>query len=1468
MKKALHFVLLISLIIASITFFTKKYSPVTYKGTLIEREDEEGDEEDNPEEAFRQEFELTKDPKLNIVPTERLITAVAIRNSRLARMRQLGPVSGINWLERGPNNVGGRTRAIMYDLRDSANGYKKVWAGSVGGGLWYTNDITATTTTWNKINDFLPNLAITALIQNPLNRQEMYAGTGEGWQNADAIRGLGIFKSSDGGTTWNLLPNASSTDFYRIQKLAITSNGVIFACTRQAGLQRSTDNGATWTKVLASGTGGGNNDAAADIEIAADGSLYCSFGIFNVGSIYRSKDGGSTWKKIYTSASNERRIELAPAPSNANRLYVLVADSSNAIKKIMTTTTAAADSTIWTTVDNPSWCDQGTTRTDFTRSQAWYDLIAAVDPTNENTFYIGGVDILKSTNAGTSFTQISQWASGCSSLPYVHADIHNILFRPDAATTPSANNEFLVGCDGGIFRTTNAGAAFTAKNTNYNVTQFYTVAIHPTLTNYFLCGSQDNGTQKFTAPGINTTTQATGGDGTTAYIDQNDGNVQISSTPNNNYFVSINGGSTFLRRSFNNNGSFVNPTDYEDAGRRLYAANTTGTYFRWNNPAVAGTDTTTVTVAQLTASVTHVYASQLTPNRVYFGMSNGSVVRVDNAHIGKTQTGTVIKTGTGSVSCVAPDLADENHVLVTYSNYGVVSIYESKNAFSATPTWTSVEGNLPDMPVRWAMFDPRNVNAAIIATEVGVWSTDNLHAAVVDWQPTNTGLANVRTDMIRYRPLDRTLAAATHGRGMFTATVPNVTTPDINFKTGTAANPEATDVTAAGCRNYKDYTVQMTIANAPQGNAEVTINIDTSSTAKFGVDFDFTTNGNFNSPSNKINFTSGSVAPQTITVRVYDDAEVENDEFVRFSYTLAGSSNAQRGSVFQTVAFNITDNDISPILPAPADYTVGTISFFMDPAPFDARVKSKKTQMLYTATELMSAGLTNGKINSLTIPINKRSTRSYQNMVVKMGTTNRNVLIDSLGIYEVTNTTTVKNPFTFTPATSTATGFANNTFVFDAPFDWDGTSSVVVEFCYTNATADTTNFSDRAGGYQNGTTAQRNTIWKDNIDCSASITGSSGYTSFSNGLRPQIIFNLTNFGTRADSALNASKTEYFSSNNDLYFYSAKSTVVLAKIRNLSNINYGCTQVVIDRAGNSASQFWNNNPANYIMDKTYRVLPATNNSGGSYEITFYFTAAEKQGWEAATRQSFSNIQVSKVPGQIKNVTPANPQPDGPDTVQVVTPTSVGAIGNMFYVTATFNNGFSGFGFGIPTGSLPITLLNFTGKLQGDNVLLQWNTSSEQNSSHFNIEKSLDGTTYRKVGEVKAAGSSNTERKYSFLDKEFATDYNYYRLNMLDNDNKSKLSDVVVVRNTKNNQGMFVINNPFTDYIMVRFGKVPQSQLKLQLADLSGRVIQTESFNGLSQNVIRFNVHSKVLSKGVYILSAVADGNRYTAKVVMQ
>src|SRR5688572_21022412 len=128
--------------------------------------------------AMAYEFEITKDPALNRVPRERLIAAEQYRIQKLASIngRSNTAVSGISWTERGPNNVAGRTRALLYDLNDAGNGYKKVFAGSVGGGLWYTNDISAGTPVWTQVNDFMGNLAITTLAQDPSNTQNMYAG--------------------------------------------------------------------------------------------------------------------------------------------------------------------------------------------------------------------------------------------------------------------------------------------------------------------------------------------------------------------------------------------------------------------------------------------------------------------------------------------------------------------------------------------------------------------------------------------------------------------------------------------------------------------------------------------------------------------------------------------------------------------------------------------------------------------------------------------------------------------------------------------------------------------------------------------------------------------------------------------------------------------------------------------------------------------------------------------------------------------------------------------------------------------------------------------------------------------------------------------------------------------------------------------------------------------------------------------
>jgi hypothetical protein len=185
---------------------------------------------------------------------------------------------------------------------------------------------------------------------------------------------------------------------------------------------------------------------------------------------------------------------------------------------------------------------------------------------------------------------------------------------------------------------------------------------------------------------------------------------------------------------------------------------------------------------------------------------------------------------------------------------------------------------------------------------------------------------------------------------------------------------------------------------------------------------------------------------------------------------------------------------------------------------------------------------------------------------------------------------------------------------------------------------------------------------------------------------------------------------------------------------------------------------------------------------------------------------------------------------------------------------------------PVGSapLPITLLSFTGTLKGNNALLEWSTSSELNSKEFQLEKSNDGINYHVLATIPAAGISSIEKKYSYLDIE-ATDINYYRLKMVDIDGLNKRSNVVVVKNSGLTQSISAVNNPFTDYISIRFSKLPKGELTIRLVDLSGRLLSSSKIYNPSSSVIRFDYNQK-LSKGMYILQAESEGKLYSIKLL--
>ena len=788
--------------------------------------------QDRPDLAALQHFEMTQDPKLGYPPIERKIEAYEKLLSNYKSNSKIASTN-IQWIERGPNNVGGRTRALMFDPNDPTN--KKVWAGGISGGLWINQDITDPNIGWTNVDDFMASLSIATLVYDPNTTSTFYLGTGERFTHDFA--GLGIWKSIDGGNNWNQLANTS--DFSYVPKMVVTNSSTIIAATAN-GIKRSTDDGDSWTSPSTA------NVDMADVELASNGDLYA--GNFN-GLIYKSIDDGVSWTSMNPSTGGQR-VEIGLSESNSDVVYAMSASGSN-VGWFVKSIDAGLN---WTDVAIPNYRNQDCTESsdDFTRGQAWYDLIIGVHPTDENIVIVGGIDLHRSTNGGSTWGMVSYWTGGCDS--YVHADQHAIAFRPDNP------NEAIFGNDGGVHYSSDVGDAtnpsFIGRNKDYNVTQFYdAAAVNEVLSNEFLAGAQDNGTQRFLEPDVGSTQEATGGDGGFCHIDQDDPNFQITSYVYSNYYISSSHGASFttLNNDNNNVGRFINPTEYDSDANILYGAAGTNQMTRISNITTTPNNLETLTLDFGGRQITTIKASPHTNNRLYVGVrisgGEGLLFRIDNADQA-TPTVTNISDSFDAIRggwVSSFDVgANDDQLLVTFSNYGVHSIFESVNGGSS---WSSKEGDLDDIPVYHGLYNPYDRKQVLIATELGVWSTEDISAISTNWVSTNIGLANVSTRRLKIRDSDGLIVAATHGRGLFTT---------ISLNTNSIANMDI-----ANNKAYIGSDVQFT--NSSVGTVDNLL-------WNFGDGFTTTENN----PTHKF----ATAGKHTITLEINDGQSVDQKEII------------------------------------------------------------------------------------------------------------------------------------------------------------------------------------------------------------------------------------------------------------------------------------------------------------------------------------------------------------------------------------------------------------------------------------------------------------------------------------------------------------------------------------------------------------------------------------------------------------
>ncbi len=284
-------------------------------------------------------------------------------------------------IERGPSNIGGRTRAVLIDYEDDS---QKTWfAGSVGGGIWKTENAGQS---WLNLTENLPNLAVSCMVQSPSNPQILYVGTGEGFGNFGSPIGNGIFKTTDKGKTWEQLQSTTNqVDFQYINDLIIhPKNQNILILATQTGIYKTENGGQTWTMVYQA------TNSVEDLAFHADNfdTLYASV---NEKGILKSTDGGKTWKNPILNPVKSlhlpARTALAISPQNPNKIYA-------------STEISASNSALFVSEDaGQNWTKLGISSnySNFLGDLGWYANVIAVHPFDENIVLTGGVNLFRFT---------------------------------------------------------------------------------------------------------------------------------------------------------------------------------------------------------------------------------------------------------------------------------------------------------------------------------------------------------------------------------------------------------------------------------------------------------------------------------------------------------------------------------------------------------------------------------------------------------------------------------------------------------------------------------------------------------------------------------------------------------------------------------------------------------------------------------------------------------------------------------------------------------------------------------------------------------------------------------------------------------------------------------------------------------------------------------------------------------------
>ncbi len=665
----------------------------------------------------------------------------------------------LSWTFAGPVNIGGRITDIEFNPIDP----NIVYCSAATGGVFKSTDKGET---WLPVFDDQAFLSIGDIAVDPVNPDIIYVGTGEANGGHNNLPGGGMFKSTDAGGTWVPIGLDSAETIGRViinpsdpNEIFAAAVGSYFSPTHQRGIFKSTDGGITWNQSLFVSDSTGAIDivmdpANPDFLLAAMWERVRrpnSSHLYGPSSgIYKSTDNGDTWEPLgpatglpNASSSNVGRIGLAISKTNPNISYALYNDGAVYTGLFKTTDYGSS----WTNADPDMEILNGVS------NFSWYFGQVRINPADPNKIYVMDVGFMRSSDGGANWNLSYQ----------THVDHHALAFDP------ADPNYIINGDDGGIYISTNGGATWMGPKEMPN-TQFYEIGLDYNNPLKLYGGTQDNNSIRTQTGNLDDWNALIGGDGFYVVVDFTDPNIIYAESQNGFLQKSIDGGNNFnnARNGINQN----EPTNWStpvvmDPNDHNVLYYGTDRVYRTTNGAELWTavspDLTDGIPGTRLGTVTTIDVAATNSNVIYAGTDDSHVwVTTDYGANWTDISGTLPYRW---VTRVKVDPNNENNVYVTFS--GLKWHDPQSHVFKSTnmgADWTDISSNLPDAPVNAFAVDNNNPDRLYLGSDVGAFMSYN---GGISWQMIAEGLPVVSVYDMKIHPVENYLAIGTHGRSMY-----------------------------------------------------------------------------------------------------------------------------------------------------------------------------------------------------------------------------------------------------------------------------------------------------------------------------------------------------------------------------------------------------------------------------------------------------------------------------------------------------------------------------------------------------------------------------------------------------------------------------------------------------------------------------------------------------------------------------